>query len=256
MPKLIEAAFKNKAVIAYFTYGDPSIGFTKSVVETAFNNGADIVELGIPFSDPIADGPVIQKSHQRALSKNDCTIKDALITVKAIKEKIEKPLVFMAAVNLIYQYGVASFFKHAKAHKLDGIIIPDLSIESADSYIVEAKKNDIALIFLVSPLCKPTRLKKIVKKSTGFVYLISSTGLTGERQAFSKRLITLCKDIRAVKNIPVAVGFGISTSSHVKEVLSYADGAIIGSHLVKSFEKKKQSEILSDLTIKLKKLKK
>ncbi|RAP39207.1 tryptophan synthase subunit alpha [Candidatus Marinamargulisbacteria bacterium SCGC AAA071-K20] len=254
MTKLIEEAFKKKALIAYFTFGDPSISFSEELVLKAFENGADIIELGLPFSDPIADGPVIQASHFRALKKSDISIYHALASVKKIKSKVEKPLVFMTAVNLVFQYGIETFFKQSKLHGLDGVIIPDLSIESAAPYIKAAKQNDIALIFLVSPLCNETRLKKIVKHSTGFVYLISSTGITGERQKLSKHLESLTKKIKKVKNIPVAVGFGISSKAQVKEVQKFADGAIIGSHFVKSIDSRKQSLISTEIISNLKKL--
>lgn len=251
MLKELEAAFKKKTLIPYFTYGDKSVVFSEKLVELAFDCGADIVELGIPFSDPIADGPVIQASHTRALSTDNVTLNMAFDSVNRLKNKYAKPIIFMVATNLVYQYGIEAFFKSAKNSKLNGVVIPDLPIESAEPYIKAAKKNNVAIIFLVSPICDEKRMQRIVKSSTGFVYLISSTGTTGERASLSSQLGEISKKIKLIKSIPVAVGFGISTPEQVKEVYQYADGAIIGSHLVKCIDERDQKDIISDIKLKL-----
>ena len=143
----------------------------------------------------------------------------------------------MGSVNLIMQYGMDSFFKHAIKHQLDGIVIPDLSIEAAEPYIKSAQKVKLPIIFLVSPLCGDERLKKIVAASSGFIYLISNTGITGERDHIPTNLDRIIQKIKVLKDIPVAIGFGISTPEHVKAVNGFADGAIVGSHLIKIITK-------------------
>ena len=225
------------AIIPYFTFGDPKPEFTEELVLKAFENGADCIEIGLPFSDPIADGPIIQASHKRALENTKKpTIKAALEMVKRIKGKQgdlhQKPIIFMGSVNLFINYGLDRFFEDAKKYSCDGVIIPDLSIEDADPYIKAAKLHDIPIIFLISPLCSEKRLKKITQNSQGFVYLLSSKGVTGLRTSISGDLSKIAKKIRKVKNIPIAVGFGISSREHVKTVHRFAEGAIIGSYFV------------------------
>ena len=226
---------KGRVLIPYFTFADPSIEFTRQLIHRSFDNGADIVELGLPFSDPLADGPVIHASHQRALL-NFPTVKQAFELILEIRQTRENPLIVMGGVNLIFRYGVEAFFADAAAHKVSGVVIPDLPVEEADDYIRAAKLHHVALIFLVSPLCEPERLVKIVNASTGFVYLVSSTGTTGERQTVSSDLSGFAKRIRDIRAIPVAVGFGLSTPEHVAAVYMFAEGAIVGSFLVRIVE--------------------
>jgi tryptophan synthase alpha subunit len=225
---------EKKQLIPYFTYGDPKVHFTEALVSKCFDSGIDIIELGLPFSDPIADGPVIQASHHRALENNpELNILDALKMVARLKTKHpKKALIFMGSVNLVLNYGVKKFFIDAKKHKLDGIIIPDLPPEEGEIYITNAKNNSIDLIFLASPLTSDKRLKVIAKASSGFVYLISSTGTTGARSSISKDLARFVKKIKSYKDIPVAVGFGISKKEHLDLVFGFADGGIVGSLLV------------------------
>ena len=231
---LSECLAQNKQVIPYFTCGDLSLAFTYELVCQTFEQGIDILELGIPFSDPIADGPVIQESHQRALAvKPDVSLDDAFSIVNTVKQRYpNKHIVFMSAVNLIMKYGSDRFFKRAEEVGLSGVIIPDLDLEHGSDYVTYAKQRDICLINLVSPLCQSDRLKRVVHSSSGFVYLISSLGITGERSSFSDQLESLTAAIKAIKPIPVGVGFGISQPDHIKAVHSYADAAIVGSHLV------------------------
>ncbi len=225
---------KRSVLIPYFTLGDPSIAFTKKLLYESFESGADIIELGIPFSDPLADGPVIQASHQRALIANpNIDIEAGFEVVSDIKKRIAKPILFMMAVNLLFRYGMERFFKKAHAIPLDGVILPDLSLEEAQEYLYYSKRYHTPIIFLVSPLCSAHRLRRIVKVSKGFVYLISSTGTTGERDTISKDLSKWVQTIKSIKSIPVAVGFGISKPEHLDTVYEFADGAIIGSHFVK-----------------------
>ena len=231
----------NKVLIPYFTYGDPTPLFSEDLVCEAFDAGADIVELGVPFSDPIADGPVIQSSHYRALKNDKVGISGVLSAVERIKKRVDKPIIIMASVNLILQFGVEAFFQEASKVGLDGAVIPDLPVEVASDYIRFSDQYGVDLVFLVSTLCQPERLRKLVEGSRGFVYLISSLGTTGERAVLSASLSRIVDQIRSVKRIPVAVGFGISTPEHVASVTSYAQGAIIGSHFVRCFEDSSRS---------------
>lgn len=224
--------FPKKSLIVYVTYADPTPEISESVIEACFDSGADVVEIGLPFSDPIADGPVIQASHQRALVHSP-TIDQVFELVSRVKKKYAKPLVLMGAVNLIHHYGISKFFSEAQTHGVDGVIMPDLPVEDAGDYVEASKKFRVPIIFLVSPLCRPVRLEALVKASEGFVYLVSSTGTTGERQTLSRPLSSLVAQIKAVKDIPVAIGFGIGTGEQVSKVHEIADGAIVGSALVR-----------------------
>ncbi len=221
-----------KGLVAYITLGDPTVNFTLNCCRAFFDNGVDLIEIGLPFSDPIADGPTIQASHHRALSSNeDVSITAALNIVKTLKKEYpNKKVVFMGATNLIMQYGLKPLLQNAVKVKLDGLIMPDLSIEMADEYNRLTRQYGVALIHLVSPLCTDERLKKIVLNSEGFIYLISSTGITGERDDFASNLKTMVKKIKNIKPISVAIGFGVSKPEHLELIYDMADGAIIGSH--------------------------
>lgn len=237
-----------KALIPYLTFGYPSISFTKECIEECFTSGADCIELGIPFSDPLADGPVIQHTHQAALNTGECVdIHAALSCVKEMKEKINKPFIFMSSYNLIFHYGLQSFFKDASEHGLAGIVIPDLPIEEAEDCLALSKQYQVALILLISPSCSDERLTHIVSESTGFLYVISSTGLTGERSSFSTQLPDLMARIKRVKNIPVCVGFGLSQTEHLDYISPFSDGAIIGSHFAKIILENEPKKALTDI---------
>lgn len=225
---------QSKALIPYFTAGDPDLETTKLLIIESVNAGADCIELGLPFSDPIADGPVIQASHQRVLDKYPhFSIDDALHLVKECKPKVTVPIIFMASSNLILNYGISAFFKSAEKHGLNGIIIPDLPVEEADDYRKAAKISNVALIFLLSPLTTGVRMQKIVQATEGFLYLIATTGTTGERSSVNQDLRRTVEEIKKIRNIPVIVGFGISQPEQYRDVCEFADGVIVGSHLVK-----------------------
>jgi tryptophan synthase alpha chain len=249
MSSNIETVLKTgKALIPYITFGDPHKSFTKDIVLACFEAGADIVEIGIPFSDPVADGPVIQASHQRALLADpDLNLVQAFQLVKDVKKTCKKPLVFMSAVNLIYRFGITKFFKQAAACGLDGVIIPDLSIEEAEAYLKDSKKYNVDLILLLSPLCSPKRLKAIVKATSGFLYVMSSVGITGTRTSISDGLSDVVKKVKQIRDIPVCIGFGISTPQHVASVFKYAEGAIVGSYLVNVIAKHSADDFISQL---------
>lgn len=223
---------------------------SEQMIRQAFKAGVDTIELGIPFSDPIADGPVIQASHFRALQKSPApTMEMALALVKrVIADFNQKSIVFMSSVNLVIAYGIKKFFKDAAKSNLAGIIIPDLSVEDGTEIEKAARANGIALIYLVSPLCRPERLPQIVNATEGFLYVISTTGTTGARAALSQDLPEFVQKIKAIRpEIPVCIGFGISTPAHAREVWQYADGAIVGSHFVRILAEKSVDGLLEEI---------
>lgn len=232
-----DSIFKTgKVLIPYITFGDPSMADTESLILTCFDSGADIVELGLPFSDPVADGPVIQTSHFRVLSKQpNISVSDAFSCVSSVRKKTDKPIILMTTVNLIINQGIADFFRGAAKAGVNGVVIPDLSIEDAEEYRRESKVHSLPIIFLVSPTCSDERLKRIVMATGGFLYLISSTGTTGERTTFSNKLEKMVGKIKQIRDIPIAIGFGISQPAHAKMFWKFADAVIVGSHLVQIF---------------------
>lgn len=234
---LIDGLKKGNCLIPYITLGDPDVKSSEQLLRACLDGGADVVELGIPFSDPLADGPVIQASHQRALAANPAVgISDGFAMVKRVKKDYDKPIVFMMDVNLILHYGIVQFFREAAVNKVDGVIIPNLSIEDAAAYISASKQYSVPIIFLVSPLCREPRLKKITAAASGFIYLIAATGTTGVRAQLASGLAEYARKIKTFTKVPVAVGFGVSTPEQVRDIYSFAEGAIVGSHLVKLIE--------------------
>ncbi|MEK9657155.1 MAG: tryptophan synthase subunit alpha [bacterium] len=241
MSKLEQRLKEKQGLIPYFTCGDPSLEQTEHIIQEAINADVSAIEIGLPFSDPIADGPIIQASHHRALEEApDMSVDMALRLVSKLATSSDVPLIFMAAANLVFRYGIEAFFEAANAHHLAGLIVPDLNPDTADRYIKAAKKNSVDLIFLVSPLCSKERLKQIVEASTGFVYLMSRVGVTGEQATLSDTLATQVAAIKAIKDIPVAIGFGISSKQQVQEVCQIADAAIVGSYFVRFLAQNKQ----------------
>ncbi|MEM3712443.1 MAG: tryptophan synthase subunit alpha [Thermoproteota archaeon] len=233
------------ALIAYVTGGDPSPKHTPRIVEALVKGGADIVEIGIPFSDPIADGPVIQASAVRALNAGT-TPETVFNMVREVKKTIETPIVLLTYYNIIFKRGVRRFLEDASRNGVDGIIVADLPVEEAEEYKKNAEKNGVDTIFLASPSTSSSRLEKILKMTSGFLYLISVFGVTGMRDHVSQLTIQTVKRLHpyTVNRIPLAVGFGISKPEHVKSVISCgADGAIVGSAFVKFIGEK-----YSDLT--------
>ena len=220
-----------KALITYITAGDISLEKTENLVYAMEKGGADIVELGIPYSDPIADGPIIQAADERALL-NGTTIKGVFGSVENIRKNTEIPLVFLIYFNTIFKYGVEKFVKKCKETGVDGLIIPDLPLEEREEIANFLLDDKLALIPLVAPNSKD-RLKFITKGGGGFVYCISSFGVTGVRESFDVDLKSFLEDVRAVTTLPLAVGFGISTPKDVKDVHEVANGAIVGSAIVK-----------------------
>jgi tryptophan synthase alpha chain len=231
----LKNVFRQKNVfIPYLTFGDPNIETSLAMMQAAADAGADVLEIGIPFSDPIADGPVIQASHQRALAQGSRPTLDQLFTVLPTTAFIlQVPVILMLSANLVLHYGIDRFFADAAVAGVSGAVIPDLSIEDAAPYVVASKKHSVSIIFLVSTLCTELRLKKILRQASGFVYLISSKGLTGTRDSLDMTDISsLVSRIKAIKDIPVAVGFGVKTRAQADALWQVSDGVIVGSYLV------------------------
>ena len=239
MSRLSEVFNKRKALITFITAGDPSLSATEKLVFILEKSGADIVELGIPFSDPLADGPVIQASHQRALKKNVSLI-DVFKLVSRVRKKTQIPLCFMLSYNLILHYGAEKFYSDCEKYGVDGVIMPDLPPEES---IVDCRPSTVDIIFLVSPTSTEERIKLIAGKSSGFIYLISVAGITGKRQALAENLPELVSRIKKYTKLPVAIGFGISNPAQAAAAAKIADGVIVGSAIVDLIAKRKLNTV-------------
>ncbi|SMB90444.1 tryptophan synthase, alpha chain [Desulfonispora thiosulfatigenes DSM 11270] len=229
------ASQNKKALIPYVSVGDPNLEFTERLVLKLAEEGADLIELGIPYSDPVADGPTIQKASARALS-GGVTLEKIFSLILRLREKTQIPLIIMSYFNPIYVKGMENFTKKASASGIDGIIIPDLPVEEAGIFNELAKEQGIYLINLIAPTSNK-RIKKIVQNSKGFIYCVSSLGVTGARAGNFNNLETFLQNIRAETDLPLAVGFGVSTSEQAKNIAQYAEGVIIGSALINQIEK-------------------
>lgn len=231
----ISDAFKNKAFIAFITAGDPDIETSEKIILSAAENGADIIEIGIPFSDPTAEGPVIQGANLRALN-NGITTDKVFGLVKRLREKISIPLVFMTYANVVFSYGKEKFLSNCKDVGIDGLILPDVPFEEREEFSGECKKNGVALIPLVAPTSHD-RIAMIAKSAEGFVYIVSSLGVTGTRSAITTDIGSIVKLVRENTDIPCAVGFGIQTPEQARNMADLSDGAIVGSAIIKIMEK-------------------
>jgi tryptophan synthase alpha chain len=223
------------ALIAYITVGDPGLKNTPRLAGALIEGGADLIELGIPFSDPIADGPTIQAAVQRSLMSGARPI-DALRVAREIKEEYDTPLVLMTYYNPIFRFGLNKFLVSAKRSRISGIIVPDLPVEESKDYKKECVASSLDTIFLASPSTEPQRLKEIVSRTTGYLYLISLYGVTGIRPNLPNSALELVKKYNTTLDgaIPLAVGFGISRPKHVHDLVrAGADGVIVGSAFVK-----------------------
>ena len=235
--------FESKpALVAYVTCGDPDLATTRDVILAAIEAGASIIELGVPFSDPLADGPVIQRASERAL-KHGTSLHHVLTLASEIREHSQSVgLVIFSYLNPILRMGLAKFCQVARLAGVDGTLITDLPIEEAAEYLREARKNDLATIFLAAPTSTDHRLQLIAKVSTGFIYAISRTGVTGARQEMTGDAQSLVKRIRRFSKLPIAVGFGISTPEQFAAVGKFAEGAVVGSAIVQVIEQNKGRE--------------
>jgi tryptophan synthase alpha chain len=237
-PTRIQSLFKNpkrKALIAYITAGDPTPERTPELVAALERGGADLIELGVPFSDPIADGPVIQRGADRAL-KAGTNVHKVLDMAKKIRETSEIPLLLFTYLNPVLRYGLDALARDAKAAGIDGCLLTDVSVEEAEPYVAAMRKSGLDTVFLGAPTSTPERLKLVAEYSTGFVYLVSRTGVTGEQSSLSNTVAPLIDSMRAITKLPLAVGFGISTPEQARDVAQLADGVVVGSAFVRLIE--------------------
>jgi len=230
--KQVFSELNRAALIPFFVIGDPDFDTSFEIVKTAIDAGADILELGIPFSDPIADGPTIQKADIRALT-NGMNVKKAREFIKKVKDYKDIPIGMLMYYNLIYQYGTEKFFSDFHEAGVNSILIADLSIDDADEVMAPAKSAGLDTVFMVTPNTDTERIKKIASKTTGFIYTVSLLGVTGGRENLSDVVEELVKELKKLTDVPVCVGFGISKAEHAAAVASAgADGVIIGSKIV------------------------
>jgi len=235
--KQVFSELNRAAVIPFFVIGDPDFQTSLSIVKAAIDAGADILELGIPFSDPIADGPTIQKADVRSL-RNGTTVKKALEFIKEVKQHKDIPIGLLMYYNLIYQYGTEKFFRDFHQAGVNSILVADLSIDDADEVVAPAKSAGLDTVFMVTPNTEHERMKVIASKTTGFIYAVSLLGVTGSREILSEAVSGLVGNLKKITSVPVCVGFGISTPEHAVEVAKAgADGVIIGSKIVGIIEK-------------------
>jgi tryptophan synthase alpha chain len=224
-----------KGLLAYLTAGDPSPARTPELVEALVRGGADLVELGVPFSDPIADGPVIQRAGERAL-KAGTTLHKVLEIASEIRKRSEVPLLLFTYLNPVVRYGLDRLAKDAAECGIDGCLLTDASVEEAHEYVDAMHKHGLDTVFLAAPTSTERRLKLVAKYSTGFVYLVSRTGVTGEQVSLSTAVAPLVRAMRAVTDLPLAVGFGVSRPEHVAELATQVDAVVVGSALVRVIE--------------------
>jgi len=230
------------AFVAFLTAGDPSLARTASVALELEAAGVDVLELGVPFSDPLADGPVIQRSSERALARG-VTLARVLETVQAIRAKTQLPLVLFSYLNPLLQRGGERVLGEAADAGVDGVLVTDLPPEEAGEWIKAARAKGVDTVFLAAPTSPDERLRRVASESRGFVYAVSRTGVTGERQALSDDARPLVERLRAFTDVPVALGFGISTPEQVREASAVADAVVVGSALVRFLEEHPEGDL-------------
>lgn len=240
----IERTFKKlgksgrKALIPYIMAGDPDLEATKKYIHDLESSGADIIELGVPFSDPLADGPTIQRAAERSLQKGT-TLRKVLGLVKEIRKASEIPLILMTYYNPIFKLGIESFITKAVKAGVDGVIIPDLIPDEADEFMKLSRQHNLNTIFLLAPTSTDERIRIVTKASTGFIYYVSITGITGAKLSMGNLMKNTLKTVCKSTKKPVAVGFGVSSAKEASSVSKLADGVIIGSAIVKLIAKQK-----------------
>ncbi len=237
-------AEKRPALIAYITAGDPSPSATPEIVAALERGGADLIELGVPFSDPIADGPVIQRGSERALQAGT-KLTTVLNIAAQVRKRSEIPLLLFTYINPVLRYGLEPLARVAAASGIDGCLLTDLSVEEAEPYIHVMRNAGLDTVFLAAPTSSRRRMELVAKYSTGFVYLVSRTGVTGERASVSDSVAPLVSAMRAVTGLPLAVGFGISTADHVRAIGAIADGVVVGSAFERVIEENAASPQLA-----------
>ncbi len=226
-------AEKKKALIVFITAGDPSLKKNKDLASSFERDGVDVIELGVPFSDPLADGPVIQDSSQRSLKKGT-TLKMILALAKDIRRQSRIPLVLMSYLNPILSYGLEKFAKDASAAGVDGVILPDVPVEEGASIARIFKDRRLKLIYLLAPTSTPERMKKVAKASSGFIYFVSMTGVTGAKNSARQDVAGHIRAVKRFTRLPVCVGFGILTPAQAAEMSKISDGIIVGSAVVRA----------------------
>ena len=224
---------KKKALIVFMTAGDPSLQKNEQLIPAFEKEGADMIEIGVPFSDPLADGPVIQASYQRSLERGT-TLKKILQLVRRVRGKTSLPLILMSSLNPIYHYGLKRFASDARSAGVDGIIIPDLPPEEGKEAASFFRQQHVDLIYLLAPTSPAARQKEVAGRSRGFVYYVSLTGVTGLRTTLAQGLVQQVRALKKISRIPVCVGFGISNPAMGREAASVADGIIVGSAVVRA----------------------
>lgn len=231
----IRNAFMNgKAFIPFITCGDPDLETTEAAIRAAVKNGADLIELGIPFSDPTAEGPVIQGANLRALNGGITTDK-IFQFVRGLRKDLSTPMVFMTYANVVFSYGAKEFISTCKEIGIDGLILPDLPYEEKEEFLPFCHEYGVDLISLIAPTSE-NRIAMIAREAEGFLYIVSSLGVTGTRSEIKTDLAAIVKVVRENTNIPCAIGFGISTPDQAKKMAALSDGAIVGSAIIKFLE--------------------
>ncbi len=225
-----------KGIIPFITAGDPNLDVTAELMVELAHAGAAIIELGVPFSDPMADGPVIQRASERAL-RHGFGLDAVLETAARARKRIDTPIVLFSYYNPLLQFGLEHLVREAKKSRIDGVLVTDLTPEEAAPFSALLRANDIDMIFLVAPTSTDARLRMIAEKASGFIYAVSRTGVTGQRDELSAAAKKLVQRVRQFSELPVAVGFGISTKEQVAETLSCADAAVVGSAIVAEIER-------------------
>jgi tryptophan synthase alpha chain len=223
------------SLVAYLTCGDPDLRVTREVALAAISAGAEVIELGVPFSDPVADGPVIQRASERAL-KNGVALSDVLKVAAEIRRESDAGLIVFSYLNPILRMGMEKFAASAAQAGVDGALITDLPVEEADEYLQQMRQQNLATVFLAAPTSTDARLKRIAEASTGFVYAVSRTGITGARKDLAEDAEKLVQRLRKFTKLPIAVGFGISAPEQVAAVGKFAEAAVVGSGIMQTIE--------------------
>jgi tryptophan synthase alpha chain len=244
-------AVGKRGLVAYITAGDPAPERTPALVEALERGGADIIELGVPFSDPIADGPMIQRASQRALAAGT-KVKTVLEIAAGIRRRSQIPLVLFSYLNPLLRYGFERLASDARDVGIDGCLLTDLSVEEAETEVAILRSHGLDSIFLAAPTSTEERLQLVARYSSGFVYLVSRAGVTGERDSLSGSVRPLVEAVRKITPLPLAVGFGISRPEHAREVARLADAAVVGSAFVRLVEEGAPEEALESLARELK----
>jgi tryptophan synthase alpha chain len=221
-----------KALMPFVTAGDPDLAFTADLVRLLIERGSSICEVGIPYSDPIADGPVIQASYTRALDKN-IKLAEILEMLSGLTRKLSAPIVTMVSYAVVYRHGLEAYVRDAKAAGVAGLIVPDLPVEEAAPLAAACRRDDVSLIQLITPTTPYDRALRIARQTTGFIYYVSVTGITGERDRLPQQLVDDVARLRQDTDLPICIGFGISRPEHVRMLAPVADGLIVGSAIVR-----------------------